>query len=227
MTEAPAPKINYQGNSNVDKAAASTPAKAESRVKKIEGMSVTQKKTGLGKRIKDSFGGQDLKSVGLYLVLEVMVPASRDLLFDLIKEGGHRAIYGDTVRRQPTIGSSILGGNRLKQTSYSSISSSPLSGGRRAGDTNITQRERSQFDFSGLVIADRVLAQEVLERMGDAIEEYGVVTVADFYDLMEISGNGFTDQTFGWDAKAFSTADAKKVRDGYILDLAEPRAIKQ
>lgn len=223
MTETPTPKVNYSGTK---KAAENLPEKVEARLKKIEGLGVVQTKPGIGKRIKDSFGGQDLKSVGLYLVLEVMVPASRDLLFDLIKEGGHRAIYGDSSRRSAPGTASILGGNRLRTTSYSSMSSAPLSGNRRPGDTSLNPLNRPQFDFSNYVVPDRESAQEVLERMADAIEEFGVVTVADFYDLIGVSGNGFTDQKMGWDAKSFSGADAKKVREGFILELPNPRGIQ-
>lgn len=223
MTETPTPKTNYSGTK---KATETLPEKVEARLQKIEGLSVVKTKPGIGKRIKESFGGQDLKSVGLYLVLEVMVPASRDLLFDLIKEGGHRAIYGDTSRRSSSGTNSILGGNRIRPTSYSSMSAPSLSGNRRPGDTNLNPLNRPKFDFDEFVIGNREDAQEVLERMTDAIEEFGVVTVADFYDLMGVSGNGFTDQKMGWDAKGFNGVDVKKVREGYILELPNPRGIQ-
>lgn len=227
--EVPVQKVNYQGASKNPKVpAAETLTEAvEKRLKKIDGVTIIETKPSLGKRFRSVFGGQDLKTVGKYLLLDVVVPSGRDLLFDLIKEGGHRAIYGDSPRRSSPI-SSIIGGHRVGQTNYSSISSPTLSGNRRQGDTNIvqTQNPRSQFDFSGLVITDRVKVQEILEGMTDAIEEYGVVTVADFYDIIGMSGNGFTDRSFGWDAALFGTADVKKVREGYILDMAPPRGIK-
>lgn len=226
MTEVPKPKTNYQSAKPAVKAEEPLADAVAARMKKIDGIKVTQTKPGLGKRIKESFGGQDLKSVGLYLLLDVVIPSTRDLLFDLVKEGAHRSIYGDTGRRSSPGTSSILGGANKVRTSYSTMSSA-LSGNRRSGDTNITSRQRSQFDFSGLVLDDRTMAQEVLERMTDAIEEFGVVTVGDFYDLMEVTGNGFTDRSFGWDATTFRTADIKKVREGWILEMADPRPLKQ
>jgi hypothetical protein len=61
--------------------------------------------------------------------------------------------------------------------------------------------------------------------MDTAIDEFGYVTVADLFDAIGETGNGFTDQKRGWDAQTFEQADVKSVRGGYILDLPAPRQI--
>lgn len=218
----PSPQAsNYKGNSKIDREIAAE-AKAEPKLKKIEGMNVVTTKKSIGKRVKESFGGQDLRSVGLYLLFDVIVPSSRDLLFDLIKEGGHRAIYGDSSRRstssEPT---RIVGSSRIRSTNYNTMSATSTNG-RTAGDTALSSRERTMFDFSNLVIPERDIAEMIVERMTDAVEEFGTVSVADFYDLLEITGTGFTDQTFGWTAATFRNVSARKVRDGFIIDLPTP-----
>lgn len=218
-------KVNYQGNSKLAREMAKEAEEADTtpKLKKIEGMNVVQTKKSVGRRIKDSFGGQDLRTVGMGLLTDVILPNGKDLLMDLVKEGGHRIIYGDGARRSSSSTSSIVGSaTRVRTTNYNTMSSSPIIGSARsAGDTSI-QNERGRFDFSNLIISDRDVAEEAVERMGDAIEEFGTVSVADLYDLLEISGNGFTDNKFGWDAKSFRSAGVQKVRDGYVLNLPNP-----
>jgi hypothetical protein len=234
-TAVPAPKVtNYQGNSKVaqENAAAEAEANAE-RVpaKKIEGVSVVKAKKPLGSRIKDSFGGQDAKSVGSFVVMEVLLPGARDILFDIVKESAHRFLYGDGARRNTNGGSSsIVGsGSRIRTTNYSTMSASPIVGSSRASNnapSTLSQRDRNLFDFSNLIFPEQDMALEVIERLGDAIDEFGIVTVADFYDFIGQTGNGFTDQKHGWNTQAFQGAEVKRARGGgYFLSLPTPREI--
>lgn len=232
-TAVPAPKVtNYQGNSKVaqENAAAEAEAKTE-RVpaKKIEGVSVVKAKKPLGSRIKDSFGGQDAKSVGNFIVMDVLLPGARDILFDIVKESAQRFLYGDGARRSGGgNSSSIVGsGSRIRTTNYSTMSASPIVGSRATSSpAPISQRDRSLFDFSNLIFAEQDMALEVIERLGDAIDEFGIVTVADFYDFIGQTGNGFTDQKHGWNSQAFQGAEVKRARGGgYFLNLPTPREI--
>jgi hypothetical protein len=233
-TAVPAPKVtNYQGNSKVtqENAAAEAEAKAD-RVpaKKIEGVSVVKAKKPLGSRIKDSFGGQDAKSVGNFIVMDVLLPGARDILFDIVKESAQRFLYGDGGRRAGNGGSSSMvgSGSRIRTTNYSTMSASPLVGSRAVNNapSTLSQRDRSLFDFSNLIFPEQDMALEVIERLGDAIDEFGIVTVADFYDFIGQTGNGFTDQKHGWNSQAFQGAEVKRARGGgYFLNLPSPREI--
>jgi len=229
----PAPKVtNYQGNSKVaqENAAAEAEAKTE-RVpaKKIEGVSVVKAKKPLGSRIKDSFGGQDAKSVGNFVVMEVLLPGARDILFDIVKESAHRFLYGDGARRNTNSGTSIGGGgSRIRTTNYSTMSASPLVGSRAVNNapSTLNQQQKALFDFSNLIFPEQDMALEVIERLGDAIDQFGIVTVADFYDFIGQTGNGFTDQKHGWNSQAFMGAEVRRARGGgYYLNLPAPREI--
>lgn len=234
-TAVPAPKVtNYQGNSKVaqENAAAIVETDAE-RVpaKKIEGVSVVKAKKPLGSRIKDSFGGQDAKSVGNFIVMDVLLPGARDILFDIVKESAQRFLYGDGARRSGGGGSSsslVGSGSRIRTTNYSTMSASPIVGSRASNNapSTLSQRDRALFDFSNLIFPEQDMALEVVERLGDAIDEFGIVTVADFYDFIGQTGNGFTDQKHGWNAQAFQGAEVKRARGGgYYLSLPTPREI--
>ena len=61
--------------------------------------------------------------------------------------------------------------------------------------------------------------------MDDIVEQYGVVTVADLFDLAGVSGNGYTDQNYGWTST--NSADIFRDRDGaYRIKLLRPSPIK-
>lgn len=230
-SETPGPKINYSGNSKLDKEIAAETAEAtvktEPKLKKFEGISVTQTKPTLGKRFRESFGGQNLKVVAAAVLVEVIVPNAKDLLMAVIKEGAHRSIYGEGARKTgSSIGSSIVGSvTRARTTNYSNISTQSRVVGGSGGGT-LSSRERTQFDFSHLLFADRAEAEDVIEQMSNAIDEFGMVTVADFYDAIQQTGTGFTDQKFGWDARAFAGAKVKVVSDGYVLLLPPPLEVQ-
>lgn len=233
-SEVPAPKvINYQGNSKVDREVASEEAveREPSKLKKIEGVNVVKAKPSLGKRIKEGLTGDDAKTVGLYLLTGVFLPKMRDLAFDLIQEGAHRSLYGDGRKASgSTVGNGLVGtGTRIRQTNYGAPSSrSNIVGSvvqAAAAAPAFSQSERSNFDFSSLVFTDLAKAEEVLERLGAAIDEFNVVPVADFYDAIGVTGTGFTDMKFGWDRRNFSGAGISRVRNGWVLELPAPREI--
>lgn len=229
----PGPKVaptNYQGNSKVaqENAAAVAEAVEVERVpaKKIEGVEVVKAKPTLGSRFATTFGGDNLKTVGKSVFMEVLLPGARDMAFDMVKEFAHKALYGDTGRRT-SIGQQVVNGaaSRIRTTNYSTMSQSPLVGSQSVGITTLGAQEKARFDFSNLVFPDKAMAMEVIERMNDAITEFNIVTVADFYDFIGQTGNGFTDQKHGWNSQAFQGAELRSVRGGFVLNLPTPREI--
>jgi hypothetical protein len=226
----PNPKINYQGNSKLDReiAAEEETPQEERKIQKIEGVNVVKTKKSIGKRIKEGFGGNDMQSVGTYLMWDVLVPAARDLVFDIIIEGARGSLYGDSARKSTSsIGSSrsnIVGSSntsRIRTTNYNGISRSPAISAQQSN--SMSSRDKAQFDFSELILDSRVKAEEIILKMNDALEEFGLVSVAEFYDALEISGNGFTDQKHGWNAETFQGARVRPARGGFLLDIPQPR----
>lgn len=218
---------NYRGNSNLEKDIAAEEKVETPKLKKLDNVTVVTTKKSVGRRIRENLGGQDLKTVGFFILTDVIIPNARNLAFDILTEGGHRAIFGEGAGSRRGAVSSLSGvtqlvGNassRIRQTNYNAISNQ---GVRSAGDTALNRQERAQFDFSNLVLETRPMAEEIVANMIDAINEYQRVSVADFYDQLQIEGTGFTDQTFGWTAKNFQNVEVRKVRAGYIINLPMP-----
>ena len=56
--------------------------------------------------------------------------------------------------------------------------------------------------------------------MDELIDQYGVVSVGDLYDLVGVTG-AYTDNNYGW--TDLRTASVVRTRDGYMIKL--PRAL--
>ena len=66
-------------------------------------------------------------------------------------------------------------------------------------------------------------AEEVLSRMDELIDTYGVVSVADLYDLIGKSCE-YTDNKYGW--TNIRNAEPIRVYNGYMLKLPKALPIK-
>ena len=62
--------------------------------------------------------------------------------------------------------------------------------------------------------------EEAVAEMEELIDMYQLVSVADFYDLVGVSGN-YTDNKYGW--TNVRNASVVRVRDGYMIKL--PKAL--
>lgn len=156
-------------------------------------------KTGLNKFI-DFIVGDDSKNVFSYLWNDILVPAAKNMLFDMIRDGAEMRIFGEVRNR----------GRRDRNTTY--VSYDQISRDRREPRTH--ERKISKPDE--VLIEDREEAEEVLSRMYDYWETYGIVSLAEYYDLVGVAGD-FTDNKWGWDNLKGSRI--LRVRDGYIVDL--------
>lgn len=168
------------------------------------------KRQSTGKRLKETFIHDDGKSVGEYILFDVLIPAAQNMIYDGVTEGLSRTLFG----------SSRPSSNRIRPNNYTNYGSM----GRTSYSPNraMSQRSRREHDFDEIVIDSRDEAEEVLDRMRDLVDDYGVCTVADLYDLAGITAE-FVDETWGWDD--FRSATVRRTRAGYLLDLPRPKPV--
>ena len=76
------------------------------------------------------------------------------------------------------------------------------------------------YSYDDIIIDTRGEAEAVLSRMDEIMDTYGLVRVADLYDLVGVSGNP-TDNSYGW--TNIRNAEVVRVRDGYKIKM--PRAM--
>ena len=139
-----------------------------------------------------------------YILVDVLIPSAKKAISDIIKNGIDMLLYGSTGRSRDSIAGKI---------SYSGY----YNGDRR--QLSNTQG-RTRYSYDDIFFDTRGEAEEVLSRMDELIEMYGLVRVADLYDLVGITGD-YTDNKYGW--KNIRNARVERTRDGYAIKL--PRAL--
>lgn len=201
---------NYKSNSHKSKSEQNNQEERPKVEKVISGTARTKKK-GPVKKLVNAFLAEDIHNVKSLLVSDVLIPAAKKVFFDVITRGADMFIYGGT------------GGGDRRRPNASKVTYRDYYERRnddRRPPIGSNQSTRSVYDYDEVILDTRTEAEEVLLRMDEIIKTYGVVTVADLYDLVGISDN-YTDHRYGW--TNIRNAKPERVRDGYILNL--PKAL--
>lgn len=192
--------------------AAKKTAKQEERVKieKVVKNRVTTQKKSLIQKFGESFFDMDgEQSLTDYVFNDVLMPAVKDTIADMVIGAIDMAFYGSTGgRRRPSRGGSRISRGTTEVVSYDRFSDRGR--GRRAASG------RERYDVSNVVFSTRQEADQVLDVLCDYIEEYQAVTVGDFYEACGISTQA-TDFKYGW--YNLGSARIHPSGRGYILEM--------
>ena len=188
---------NYKPNSHK--------AKAEEReIKKVVNGGVKTKKKSELSKLSNIFISEDAANVKSYIFMDVLVPAIKKAISDIVRDGIDMILYGGNG-----------GGSRKSSSNVSYVSYNKAS--ERPRPSNNTS---ARFDYDDLIFENRGQVEKVREQMEEVIDHYGFVTVADMYEMANMSAP-FTANKYGW--TSIRTAEPVRVRDGYILKL--PKAM--
>lgn len=193
-------KKTYPGNSKASKEMMLSGDKKA--IKPIVQSPAKRKKKSAGKRITETLVGEDVDNVMQYLIYDVLVPSAKSTIIDMVSGGIEMLLGGERKNTRMT---------RDRGRSYVNYSSSV-----RDHHRVVSPRSRSTHIFDDILLQTRGDAEAVLSQMVDIIDEYGQVSVADLYDLVDISGE-FTDHRYGW--TNLSRATVERTRGGYLLNL--------
>lgn len=178
---------------------------------------------------KGSIVGETLKTTGSYLLTDILWPAIKDTIVEMVKSGIEMIAYGES---RPARGIRRKGTRSYYDYSASYRYPDRPSYRDRYDDeppfdrSESEYRANSPYRFRNYVIRDRREAEMILEQMGDLMEEYGVVTVNDLYEMMGVD-TVYTDVNFGWvSLENFREGCIKQVRGGYILNFPKPKEIQ-
>ena len=210
MSEVQVPKPSYlQPNSHKYK----EEVKQKKKIEKVATGKTSVKKKPLGKRVSAAILSEDVQEVKSYLLWDVFIPALKDTIVDLIKKGADAVFYGGTTHP-----SNIKRSGNVSRASYAGY----YNDNRRSSSNRRHVNKRAAHEFDDIIFEDRRDAEEVLSNMIEITMSYGMVSVADFYDLAGVESD-FTDNKYGWG----ELSDARVVRshEGYFLDLPKPEPI--
>lgn len=178
------------------------------KIEKVINGPVIERKKPITNRFAEAFFDGDFKTAASFAFVDVLFPAIKRGIADTFQNLIEMMLFGSPRPRGSKGGS--------ERVSYSSYYKSDSRGNR--GDDNVDHY--SGYDYRDIILSSRGEAEEVLDVLTGAIEEYGQATVSDLYDAVGITGT-FADNKYGW--TNLSSARVRMTRKGYLVEL--PRAL--
>ena len=181
-------------------------ALAESKKKPskvISGTAKVKKRSEAGK-FADAFISEDAGNIKSYILMDILVPTIKNTISDIVKNAVDMFLGIDSRR--------VRNGN-----------ASRISYGKYYEDRN-TRSNRDRIDervrYDEVILDTRGEAESVLIALDEIIETYGMASIADFYDLVGVTGS-FTDNKYGW--TNLRSAKPIRTREGWIIKF--PKAV--
>lgn len=175
-------------------------------VKKVISGRVTKRQKPLLMRIF----GDNTKSVGSYILWDVLIPAAKNTITEMISNGIEMLVYGE-----PRSSSRLRRDRGTSYVSYGSFSREK----DRDRDRRSISHNKARHVFDDIILERRSDAEEVLSNLVDLIEDYGQASIADFYGFVGLETE-WSDFKYGWEN--LNRAEVRRIREGYILELPRP-----
>ena len=194
-----------EGNSNASKKAKNS----------VVTSNVIVKKESEGSKLRKKFFAEDAKTVGGQVVDTVVIPSIKKIISDIVKTTVDYFLWGSKGSR-PTSGPGIISYNQYYNRG-GVIGGSPTTYGGTALNGG---KPNTLFTVNTIIFPERADAETVLLNLKEAIVSYGMVSVADFYEQVNVK-SVFTDQKWGW--RDLSQADILRVDEGFSIRF--PRVV--
>lgn len=192
--------LDYKPNSHKSK---EEPVQTKKVEKVVTGTARTK-----NNELRNMFISEDAKNVKSYIFMDVLIPAIKKAISDIVTNGIDMILYGESGRTKRS-------SSNASRVSYREYYDSK--------DEKYTPNTRtsSGYGFKDVVLETRRDAESVLARLEEIVEDYGKVSVADLYELAGIDGY-YTDNNYGW--TSVRNVDIIRVYGGgYMLKM--PKAI--
>lgn len=197
---------DFKSNSNKSKE-----RKREAEDKKVEkaivGTAKKRKKSEI-RKFADVFVPEDVDGVKTYILMDVIIPAIKKTIVDVVSDGISMLMYGEHSSR----GSSKSPASKISYNKYYDD--------RDRRESRPRPRANTSLDYEDIVFDSRGDAESVLSRMDELMEAYDVVSVGDLYELAGISTDNYTVNRYGW--TNIRNADVVRIRDGYVIKMPKP-----
>lgn len=196
---------NLKPNSYRSKDNASKEKEKENKI--IKGKAKTKKKGFVTGFFENFFHLDESKDIKSYVFLDILIPAAKNALSEILHGGTDILLYGDSKPKNRNNGASYVSYNKYSDNNNRS----------QSGSSN---RTRLGYAYDDVILETRDEAEDILRRMDEIVATYGMVTVADLYDLAGISGK-YTDNKYGW--VNIRNAEIVRIREGFLIKM--PKAI--
>lgn len=191
----------------------------------VDSSKIVSTKKSLGRKFSDVFLNEDAKDVKKYVVFDVIIPGIKSTILNIVS----MMFFGQTVSR----GFGGMGDQNRRRSgsyydydydynrSYTDYRGSYSGGSRR--DSSKYYRADEKIDYRSIILNARSDAEILVDKMRARIKCNGTVTVAEFFDMLNIPGK-FTDNDWGWDDER--DIGVKRVPNGFLIDVAEAKFLR-
>lgn len=158
----------------------------EKKVEKVvTGETSIKRRSGIVK-LADVFLPEDIQSVKSYILADVIIPKIKDVLHDIGSEAWD-SFWGISGRS-----------TRGSASKYTYVSYDKKYGNPDRDPRDQHPRRSGRLDYDEIVFNSRGDAETVLERMDELCERYQQVSVADMYDLSDVTNDNWMLTKYGW-----------------------------
>lgn len=165
-------------------------------------------------KIKDIFLPGDTVKVKNFVLKDVIIPTIIKAIDTIVTEGVHMMLYGETDKRRNSTPS-----NSVEWRSHYDYSSKSRSSSARPYRSSLS---RETYEYDDIIFETRGEAENVLMGLDAMLDKYSIVTVADYYELVQVSCN-HTARNYGW--SDLRSAYIARTRGGYMIKLPKPLPI--
>jgi hypothetical protein len=197
----------YRSNSDKSRENRNSNTTPEKKVEKIVNGTVTVKKKNGFEKFAGMFTPTDMGSIQDYIIQDLLIPKAKDVII-----GAVEALLG--VNRSSS-GSSKSNASRVSYRKYYEDNQ------RR--DSRDYQSNHSTFNYDDIIFDSYGEADEVLTSMDEIIATYGIVSVADYYDMADVK-HDYTANKYGW-SDIRSARIVRERNGGYSIKLPKAMAI--
>ena len=204
----------YKSNSDKSKKAAlQQPETPKPRPQKVISGKAKLKKQSSGK-IKELFVASEASNVRDYIIYDIIIPTIKDTLYNVFVNGLSMTLFGNTK-----------GGRRGDSGSH--VSYVKYYDDRDRYDRNSyapSYRSRTDYNYRDVVVDTKAEAEELLERLAEMIDAYGIASILDLYDMVGLKTYN-TDSNYGWTMSAIREARIVRDFNGWCLKMPRPQPI--
>lgn len=193
------------------KAARAERAKAPEgkRAEKVVKGTVKVKKNEM-RKLTDVFISEDVGNVKNYIIFDILVPSIKNAIYDIVVNSLKMSLFGGR-------------GGDGKRPIADKVSYHDYGSSSRRDERSSGERSARGYSYDDITLDSRAEAERVLSCMDELMDEYGIVRVADLYDLVGYTGE-YTDNHYGW--TNIRNAEIISTRGGYRIKMPRPLPIR-
>lgn len=185
-------------------------AEERPKLEKVVDGTVKVRKKSTARKVAEVFISEELHNVGDSIIFDLLVPAIKNTIVDIVESGIEMLFYGKTAKgsRRTRNGTTVL----YDQFSKNNGINAPRS------------TRGSVYDVADAIFEDRGRAELVLDQLIEYIDRYKEATVHDFYDACGVTTTNYNDNYYGW--KDLHGAIVTRARGGWVINMPEPQQLR-